>query len=89
MDPEENAFQATPVTRIREQDFREHFMTKQTLFTGWPYSSWDYLGQSKLVAYFSMEIAITPAMPSHLVTVSPSGTVLHFLSHRADRVNAR
>src|ERR1700761_8287750 len=26
-------------------------------------------------------------LTSHLVTVSPSGTVLHFLSHRADRVS--
>ncbi len=41
-------------------------MTMQTLLTGWPpYSSWDYPGQSKLVAYFSMEIAITPAMPTY------------------------
>ncbi len=41
-------------------------MTKQTLFTGWPpYSSWDHPGQSKVVAYFSMEIAITPAIPTY------------------------
>ena len=40
-------------------------MTQQALFTGWPYSSWDYPGQNKLVAYFSMEIAITPAMPTY------------------------
>jgi starch phosphorylase len=41
-------------------------MTLQTLFTNWPpYSSWEYPGQSGLVAYFSMEIAITPAMPTY------------------------
>ena len=41
-------------------------MTLQTLFTNWPpYSSWEYPGQSRLVAYFSMEIAITPAMPTY------------------------
>src|SRR5271163_2636475 len=41
-------------------------MTMQTLFTSWPpHSSWDRSGQSKLVAYFSMEIAITPAMPTY------------------------
>jgi glycogen phosphorylase len=41
-------------------------MTPQTLFTSWPrYSSWEYSGQSRTVAYFSMEIAITPAMPTY------------------------
>jgi hypothetical protein len=41
-------------------------MTLQTLFTSWaPYSSWEHLGQSKLVVYLSMEIAITPAMPTY------------------------
>ena len=41
-------------------------MTTQTLFTSWPpYSSWEYPGQSGIVAYFSMEIAITPAMPTY------------------------
>src|ERR1700678_3434506 len=41
-------------------------MTLQTLFTNWPpYSSWEYPGESRLVAYFSMEIAITPAMPHY------------------------
>src|SRR5580700_4953923 len=41
-------------------------MTLQTLFTNWPpYSSWEYPGQNRLVAYFSMEIAITPAMPTY------------------------
>jgi hypothetical protein len=36
-------------------------MTAQTLFTSWqPYSPWEYPGQSGIVAYFSMEIAITP-----------------------------
>src|ERR1700677_1454403 len=41
-------------------------MTPQTLFTSWPsYYSWGNQGQSRLVAYFSMEIAITPAMPTY------------------------
>jgi hypothetical protein len=41
-------------------------MTPQTLFTGRPpYSSWEDHGQTRLVAYFSMEIAITPAMPTY------------------------
>ena len=41
-------------------------MTPQTLFTSWnPYSSGEYPGQSRLVAYFSMEIAITPAIPTY------------------------
>jgi starch phosphorylase len=41
-------------------------MTMQTLFVSRPpYSPWDYPGQSRLVAYFSMEIAITPAMPTY------------------------
>ena len=41
-------------------------MTLQALSTNWlPYSSWEYPGQSRLVAYFSMEIAITPAMPTY------------------------
>jgi glycogen phosphorylase len=41
-------------------------MTPQTLFSSRPlYYSWDSKGQSRLVAYFSMEIAITPAMPTY------------------------
>src|SRR5271169_5603094 len=41
-------------------------MTPQTLFTSWqPYSSWEDPRQSGMVAYFSMEIAITPAMPTY------------------------
>jgi glycogen phosphorylase len=41
-------------------------MMPQTLFTSWlPYSSLEYSGQSTIVAYFSMEIAITPAMPTY------------------------
>ena len=41
-------------------------MTPQTLFTSWqPYSSWEDPRQSGIVAYFSMEIAITPAMPTY------------------------
>ena len=41
-------------------------MTPQTLFTSRPpYSSWEDHGQTRLVAYFSMEIAITPAMPTY------------------------
>jgi starch phosphorylase len=41
-------------------------MTPQTLFTNWPpYSSGECPGQSGIVAYFSMEIAITPAMPTY------------------------
>jgi starch phosphorylase len=41
-------------------------MTPQTLFTSWsPYSSGEYPGQSRLIAYFSMEIAITPAIPTY------------------------
>ena len=41
-------------------------MTPQTLFTGSPpYSSGEYPSQSKLVAYFSMEVAITPSMPTY------------------------
>src|SRR5277367_645316 len=41
-------------------------MTPQTLFTSWPsYYSWGNQGQSRLVAYFSMEIAITPAIPTY------------------------
>ena len=41
-------------------------MTPQTLFSSRPpYSSWENQGQSRLVAYFSMEIAITPAMPTY------------------------
>jgi hypothetical protein len=42
------------------------FMMPQTLFTSWsPYSSLEHSGQSTIVAYFSMEIAITPAMPTY------------------------
>src|SRR5277367_4501016 len=41
-------------------------MTPQTLFTSWqPYSSWEDSRQSGIVAYFSMEIAISPAMPTY------------------------
>ena len=41
-------------------------MTAQALFTNWPsYSSGESPGQSGLVAYFSMEIAITPSMPTY------------------------
>jgi glycogen phosphorylase len=41
-------------------------MTPQTLFTSWqPYSSGEYPGQSRLIAYFSMEIAIIPAIPTY------------------------
>ena len=41
-------------------------MTPQTLLNSWqPYSSGEYPGQSRLVAYFSMEIAITPAIPTY------------------------
>ena len=41
-------------------------MTPQTLFTSWqPYSSGEYPGQGRLIAYFSMEIAITPAIPTY------------------------
>jgi starch phosphorylase len=41
-------------------------MKLQTLFTSWdPYSSGEYPGQSRLVAYFSMEIAINPAIPTY------------------------
>jgi hypothetical protein len=36
-------------------------MTPQTLFTSWPpYFSGEYPGQSGIISYFSMEIAITP-----------------------------
>src|SRR5580658_6869726 len=41
-------------------------MTLHTLSTNWPpYASWEYSGQSRLVAYFSMEIAINPAIPTY------------------------
>jgi starch phosphorylase len=41
-------------------------MTPQTPLISWPpHSSRERLGQSRLVAYFSMEIAITPAMPTY------------------------
>jgi starch phosphorylase len=41
-------------------------MTLQTLRTSWPsYYPWENQGQRRLVAYFSMEIAITPAMPTY------------------------
>src|SRR5271168_712152 len=41
-------------------------MTPQTLFTSWqPYSSCEDPRQSGLIAYFSMEIAITPAIPTY------------------------
>jgi glycogen phosphorylase len=41
-------------------------MTPQSLFTSWPqYPSGEYPGHSGIVAYFSMEIAITPAMPTY------------------------
>ena len=37
----------------------------RVLTHGLPSSSWGYPGESGLVAYFSMEIAITPAMPTY------------------------
>ena len=41
-------------------------MKLDTLFTNWlPSSSWGYPGESGTVAYFSMEIAIIPAMPTY------------------------
>src|ERR1700733_8289610 len=41
-------------------------MSQQTLFTGLlPYGSGENPGQSRIVAYFSMEIAISPAMPTY------------------------
>ncbi len=41
-------------------------MTQHTLFTGLlPYGSRENPGQTGIVAYFSMEIAITPAMPTY------------------------
>src|ERR1700691_4548344 len=41
-------------------------MTPDTSFTSWPpYPSGEYPGHSGMVAYFSMEIAITPAMPTY------------------------
>jgi starch phosphorylase len=41
-------------------------MSQQTLFTGLlPYGSGENPGQSGIVAYFSMEIAISPAMPTY------------------------
>ena len=41
-------------------------MTLETPFTSWPpYPSGEYPGHSGMVAYFSMEIAITPAMPTY------------------------
>jgi starch phosphorylase len=41
-------------------------MIPQTLFTSRPlYYSWENQGQSRMVAYFSMEIAITPTMPTY------------------------
>ena len=41
-------------------------MTPQTLFTSRPSSSSEeYPGQSGIIAYFSMEIAITPAIPTY------------------------
>jgi glycogen phosphorylase len=41
-------------------------MTLQTLFTNGPWrSSSKYLDEKSIVAYYSMEIAITPAMPTY------------------------
>jgi glycogen phosphorylase len=41
-------------------------MTPQTLFTSWPSSSSEeYPGQSGIIAYFSMEIAITPEIRTY------------------------
>jgi starch phosphorylase len=41
-------------------------MTQQTLFTGLlPHGSWENPGQGGIVAYFSMEIAISPVMPTY------------------------
>jgi starch phosphorylase len=41
-------------------------MTTQTPFAGRPpHPSWDRPGQSRLVAYFSMEIAIAPSIPTY------------------------
>src|SRR5271163_1283651 len=41
-------------------------MTPETPFTSWPpYPSGEYPGHNGIVAYFSMEIAITPAMPTY------------------------
>ena len=41
-------------------------MTPQTMFTNRSlYYSWENQEQSRLVAYFSMEIAIAPAMPTY------------------------
>ena len=41
-------------------------MTRETLFTSWaPHSAWGYRGENRTVAYFSMEIAIDPAMPTY------------------------
>jgi glycogen phosphorylase len=41
-------------------------MTPDTPFISWPpYPSGEYPGHSGMVAYFSMEIAITPAMPTY------------------------
>src|ERR1700677_2796592 len=41
-------------------------MSQQTLFTGLlPYGSGENPGQSGIVAYFSMEIAISPSMPTY------------------------
>jgi len=41
-------------------------MKLDTLSTNWPpSSSWEYRGESRIVAYFSMEIAINPAMPTY------------------------
>jgi hypothetical protein len=41
-------------------------MTLKTPFAGWPASSSrDYPREAGIVAYFSMEIAITPAIPAY------------------------
>ena len=41
-------------------------MTPQTLFTSWPSSSSEeYPGQSGIIAYFSIEIAITPEIRTY------------------------
>src|SRR5258708_17692831 len=41
-------------------------MKLDTLSSNWPpSSSWEYPGENRIVAYFSMEIAINPAMPTY------------------------
>ena len=48
------------------QDLGEIFMKLDRSLTHWlPPSSWGYPGERGVVAYFSMEIAISPAMPTY------------------------